>query len=173
MGFMAGDAGWYAALGAIGVAALWNAKRPGFMDEERDRIYRECLTGRVPVDRMRDIARALEKARCFPQAKMLRLRIGLKELPPEEQEQRRAFFEKGMVSKNKDAILRLAEAFENEGATTSAAKLRRHAEQLPRPDEVQPIVTPPPTPETPEEVSSSLLNGISHVAVSETPAITN
>lgn len=176
--------GWYVALGTLLVGAIWKSQRPGEMTEERDRIYRECLSGRVPAEKMRDIMRAFEKARCFPQARMLQLRIELKELPPEIKEVRTASFKRAMASKNRDGVLRVADAFEAQGATTSAAKLRAHAERLPKATEAEPIVTPPPPeseppPET-EGVSDNrqtaevITNGTSHhVAVHETPAIVN
>ena len=142
--------GWYVALGGALAAALWNSRRPGEMNETRDRAYVECLSGRVPVEKMRELAAAFEKARCYPQAKMLRLRIALEDLPPETKALRREQFAKGMASKKPDAVLRLASAFEAEGATTSAAKLRKHAEQLVKAlTEAQPIVTPPPEPVAP------------------------
>lgn len=145
--------GWYVAVGILGGAALLNSRRPGEMTEERDRIYRDCLSGSEPVEKMRKVAAAFEKARCFPQARMLRQRIALLELPPEIQEQRKQNFEKGMKSTNRAGILRLADAFDREGATTSARKLREHALSLPNPLEAKPIVTPPPQPIIEERVS--------------------
>lgn len=184
---MAGLAGWYTALGVTTAFALWNSQRPGEMTDERDRIYRECLSGRVPVDKMREIAAAFEKARCFPQCKMIRKRIALKELPATIQEERKQIFQRAMVSKNKQAILDVARAFEEEGATTSAAKLRRRANSLPDPMKADPIVTPPPN--KPEQVESqvsdvsqpeiidvsdvrhSVMNGSSHVVKTETVVV--
>lgn len=138
--------GWTAALGALGIAALWNSQRSGEMTEQRDRIYRDCLSGRVPPEKMRKVADAFEKARCYPQARMLRLRVELSDLPPEIQAQRRADFAKGMASKNGPGVLRLAQAFEDQGATSSAAKLRRHARALAKAaiPETAAVVPPPP-----------------------------
>lgn len=145
--------GWTAALGALGVAALWNSRRPGEMTERRDAIYRKCLRGEVSVEDMRAIANAFEKTRCYPQACMLRKRIALKELPPEGQERMREHFEKGMASKNGPGVLYLAQTFDDCGATRSAAKLRRHAQALAK--AAAPVAEPIVTPEAPSEPPSS------------------
>ncbi len=172
--------GWYVAIGTLVTAAILRSRRAGEMTAERDRIYRECLSGRVTVEQMRSIASAFERARCFPQARMLRLRIGLEELPEEIKEVRKETFRRCMASTNRDGILRVADAYEREGATSSAAKLRAHAERLPKPDEIQPIVTPPPT--TDETAVSAvrtvepepLMNGSSnHVAIPQAPTVAN
>ena len=193
--------GWTVALGTLGVAALANSRRSGVMTEKRDEIYRDCLSGRVPVDRMRAVADSFEKVRCYPQARMLRLRVALQELSPEEQASMRANFQKGMASKNGPGVLRLAQAFDERGATSSAAKLRRHARALmeataPTERVVTPDPPPPPAPPLepadPEEEappssgrseptepaipipqSHTLPNGKSHVAVSPEVAAAN
>jgi hypothetical protein len=143
--------GWLVALGALGLGALWKSRRPGEMNEERDRLYRECLSGGVPLERMKSLAQAFEKARCFPQAKMLYKRIALEELPPEVRESREKIFYRALASSNGPAILRVAQAFDDQGATRSALRLRRHAAQL-NPIISQPVVTPPPTPPAPAPV---------------------
>ncbi len=176
---MAGFAGWWVAGGLLLTAALVRSQRPGEMNEERDRIYRECLSGRVPVEKMRELARAFEKARCFPQARMLRLRVELEELPEEIKEVRRLTFLKALASQNVESVLRVARAFEDCGATSSAAKLRRHAEKIPRPLEPAPVVTPEPSAPPPETVvleaaPETLTNGVApYVAVSEIAALAN
>lgn len=177
--------GWYVAFGGSVLWAFWNSRRPGEMNETRDRAYVECLSGRVPVEKMRELANAFEKARCYPQARMLRLRINLEELPAEKKDERRAIFQRAMESKNHAAVLRVAQAFEQEGATTSASRLRAHAERLAKAlTEAPPIVTPPPAEPPAASVPASdvrqeaapvntSINGVSnigaaHVAVSET-----
>jgi hypothetical protein len=138
-------------LAALLAGAWWRSQRPGVMTEERDRIYRNCIAGKVPTDRMREIADAFEKERCFPQAKFLRQRIELRELPQEQKELRAAVFRKAMGSTNKAAVLRVAAAYESQAATIAASKLRKYASGLPDPEIPQPIITPPPAAPIPTE----------------------
>lgn len=125
------------------------------MTEERDRIYRKCLSGSVPVEQMRELARAFEKARCFPQARMLRLRIDLEELPEEIKAIRQETFQRAMASRKIPGILKVAQAFEDYGATSSAAKLRRHAEAVAKDlarESLDQVITPEPQSPPPESV---------------------
>lgn len=135
----------------VGVACI-KARRPGVMTKERDAAYRRCISGQVKdPDELDRYANAFEKARLFPQALLIRQRAALRRLPDDVKAKRREIFRKAMRSKNKLAVIRCADAFESQGATTAAYRLRQYASGLPDvgPDgrpmvDPGPIVTPPP-----------------------------
>jgi hypothetical protein len=141
-------------VGCLTGIAVFRAKRPGVMTPERDKLYRRCLSGNIrDSGELRRIADDFQKARLFPQAQLLRQRADLRDLPPEIKARRRATFRKGMASKNKLAVLKLADAFDGQGCTTAAHKLRLYGSGLPDLDQrsfdssetsgSQAIVTPP------------------------------
>ncbi len=144
-------------VGSLTAIAVFRAQRPGVMTPEKDKLYRRCLSGHVrDSGELRRIADEFQKARLFPQAQLLRQRADLRDLPKEEKERRRAIFRKGMASKNKHAVLKLADAFDGQGCTSAAHKLRLYGSGLPDLDNrsfdgsgtsegtSEAIVTPPP-----------------------------
>lgn len=141
--------GLFVFLGCLTTIAVMRAQRPGAMTPERDKLYRQCLNGQVrDTAQLREIADQFQKWRLFPQAQLLRQRADLRDLPAEEKVKRRAIFRKGMNSKNKHAVLRLADAFDSQGASSAAHKLRLYASGLPDLDgrsfDEAPVITPEP-----------------------------
>ncbi len=134
-------------LGLAGVA-WWRSKRPGVMTTERDRIYRAAIGGSLKDPHaLRKLADAFEKEKLYPQALLLRQRAALRELPDDVKAKRRLVWRQAMRSKNKLAVLRLADAYEKEGCTTACARLRAYASGLPEMGMTpapEPVVTPPP-----------------------------
>ncbi len=138
----------WAGVAALTGIALYRAQRPGVMTPERDATYRRALNGQVrDTAQLRALADAFQKARLFPQAHLLRQRADLRDLPPEVKAQRKEIYRKGMRSKNKSAVMRLADAFDSQGANTCAFRLRQYASGLPDIDGASfaPIITPEPT----------------------------
>jgi hypothetical protein len=125
------------------------------MTTERDRIYRSAISGALKDPaKLRALADAFEREKLYPQAQLLRQRAALRELPPEIKSARRQVWRKAMVSKDKRAVLALADAYEKEGCTTAAQRLRTYASGLPDVRaSAEPIVTPPPR--TPEQANET------------------
>lgn len=140
--------------------AVYRAQRPGAMTPERDRLYRQALNGHIRDSaELRRIADQFQGWRLFPQAQLLRQRADLRDLPPEAKAHRRAIFRKGMNSKNKLAVLKLADAFDSQGATIAADRLRKYASGLPDLDhrsfvENEAIVTPPSREDAPDDAGA-------------------
>ena len=80
--------------------------------------------------KMRTVADAFDKVNLPLQAKLLRQRASLRDQPKEVKDKRKAIFRKAMSSKNKIAVLKVAEAFESIGAIGAAAELRKYASGL-------------------------------------------
>lgn len=140
--------GFLVFVGCLTGIAVYRAQRPGAMTPERDKLYRKCLSGQVrDSSELRRIADQFQGWRLFPQAELLRQRAALRELPTDVKLARRATFRKGMASKNKAAVLKLADAFDGQGCTTAAHRLRLYGSGLPDLDshsfESAAIVTPP------------------------------
>lgn len=143
-------------IGSLTAIAVYRAQRPGAMTPERDKLYRRCLNGQVrDSGELRKIADQFQSWRLFPQATLLRQRADLRDLPAEVKAQRRATFRKGMSSKNKLAVLKLADAFDGQGCTTAAHRLRLYGSGLPDLDnrsfETTAVVTPPADADAPND----------------------
>jgi hypothetical protein len=119
------------ALGLLGAGAFFVAKkmRGGKMTPERRMIFEAALRER-DGQKLLTLADAFEKEGLIEQATMLRKRARLRNLPPEVKQARRDAFKKLLASDDKDAVLAAAKAYEDEGATGAAAKLRAYAEGL-------------------------------------------
>lgn len=120
-------------VGILTGVAWYKARRPvGVMTAERDRVYRAAIGGALKTpEKLRELAKAFEKERLYPQAAVLRQRADLKELPPEVKQERNQVFRRAMKSKNKAAILAVADAYDKEGCTSACEKLRAYADGLP------------------------------------------
>lgn len=76
------------------------------------------------------LADAFDEAGQGVEADMLRKRAALMSATPEVKAARKEALEKGLASTKKDGVLKLANAFEELGATVAAEKLRAHAGTL-------------------------------------------
>jgi len=93
----------------------------------RTMIFDTALNTCKDSDKLRILAEAFNKEGARAEALMLCKRAELIDAPPEMKAARREALSKGLASTNKDGVLRLADAFEELGATAAAAKLREHA----------------------------------------------
>lgn len=108
-------------------------KKPtAVMSDEQSKIYRAALSGALkdPV-KLRKLSDAFAGEGFIPQAKLLRQRAALRELPEATKHQRRNIFRQALKSKNKPGVLNLAQAYEGQGCTNAAARLREYASGLP------------------------------------------
>lgn len=109
-----------------------NRKRKGEMTPERMRIFTAAINGSLKDPAKLDqLADAFDKEQLSEHAKLLRQRAALKRLPKPVQKARQAVFRKAMQSKNKAAVLKLADEFDAQGATGAALKLRQYGVNLP------------------------------------------
>lgn len=133
-------------------------KNRGEMTPERTKIFNAAISGALQNPASLDrLASAFSGEGLHEQAKLLRQRAALKRLPPEVKQARAAVWRRAIVSKNKAGMLKLAAAYDSQGCTSAAMRLREIAsglpEQIPTPEE--PRIEPEPAPDTqPEERES-------------------
>lgn len=115
----------------LGAAALIFKKKMkgGAMTPQRQAIYQSALAS-ADAGRMRELAKAFRAEGLTDEADMLEKRARLRDLPPEVKAQRKAAFKAAMSSKDKASVLRMVDAYEREGATGAAEKLREYAKGL-------------------------------------------
>ena len=123
------------------------------MTATRMRIYQSALVTLKDPEKLRRLAQVFEDEGCVAEARVLRQRAALRDLPKETKIQRRLVFSRAIRSSNVDAVRKVAAAFAGEGAVGAAANLRRHAESLVLEAEMLKVFTEPLTDE-PEEVAS-------------------
>jgi hypothetical protein len=123
------------------------------MTATRMRIYQSALVTLKDSEKLRRLAQVFEDEGCVAEARVLRQRAALRDLPKETKIQRRLVFSRAIRSSNVDAVRKVAAAFAGEGAVGAAANLRRHAESLVLEAEMLKVFTEPLTDE-PEEVAS-------------------
>lgn len=118
--------------GLVGGIYLKEKGKPQMTDEQR-RIYDAALQDLRDPEKLRTLAKAFDEQGFREEADLLYKRAQLKDLPKDVIAARKEIYRKAMQSLNKDAVLKIAEAFEQEGATSAAANLRKHAEQITAP----------------------------------------
>ncbi len=124
-------------LGALLAAAYWKKTKsdraanisPAIL-ANREAIYDTAINSLKDASKLRELATAFRIQGMAVQADMLEKRAALAEASPEVKEQRRIIFRKAMESRDKAAVLEVARAFDNMGATGAAANLRLYAAGL-------------------------------------------
>jgi cobalamin biosynthesis protein CobT len=107
-------------------------KQRGIMTPERTKIFNAAISGGMAdPDNLDKLAKSFEEQGLAEQAALLRQRASLKRLPNEVKLARRAIWRKAIKSKNRAAILRLAMAYDGEGCTSAAMRLKEIASGLP------------------------------------------
>jgi hypothetical protein len=123
-----------AGIGAVvggGIAhASTGDETKGVLTPRRKLIYKRAMETVSDPDEIRTLAKAFEEEGLRGQAEMLRKRAKLRELPLSKQETRRIAFRKSMACDDPDVILKMALAFQDEGALDAAKALRDHAEAV-------------------------------------------
>lgn len=103
--------------------------RGGKMTDKQKKIYAAALQEKDPV-KLRALADGFDKAGLKKEAELLRKRALIGEKSPTEKKKWRTAFKKGMKAKDPKAIDNLAKAFESQGATDAAIKLRQYSKGL-------------------------------------------
>lgn len=144
----------------VGVLAVVNYfRRPkdyGVMTAERLSVYNAALSGALKdPNKLEALAGQFAAQGLKEQAKLLRQRAALRRLPEDVKKERQAVFRKAMASKNKAGILEVADAYDREGCTGAAMRLREKASGLPEHPESTEPEPPPPAEEPHAEVADS------------------
>lgn len=141
-------------------------KDRGVMTPERLKIFTAAINGALRDPASLDkLASAFSGEGLHEQAKLLRQRAKLKRLPPEIKEARAAVWRKAVTSKNKAAVLKLAAAYDREGCTSAAMRLREIASGLP--DAIPQPEEPNLSPESPASDSTPPEDGESSAVIEE------
>lgn len=124
-----------ALIGLTGAAWYAQSKRSARLADpktmaERRYIYETAINNPLEPAKLRELAEAFRKVGMKPEADMLDKRAALREAPKELTEKRREAYHKALRSDNIPAILEMAQAFDDLGATGAAASLRTYAAEL-------------------------------------------
>ncbi len=124
-----------AAAGVTGLATwAWRRKAGtqnyGVLTPDRELIYNRAMNNLQDPVKLRKLAEGFKSQGLKPQADMLEKRAGLRELPRDVKNERRAVFKKLMQSEDIKKILEAAQVFEEQSATGSALHLRERAASL-------------------------------------------
>lgn len=112
----------------------------GVMTAERKGVYNAILAGSLKDPaKIDEMAAKFEAEGLKAEAKLLRQRAALRRLPDETKAARKEVFRQALESKNKAGILHMAIAYDAEGCTGAAARLREVASGLP--DKLEDIQT--------------------------------
>ncbi|MGH9966571.1 MAG: hypothetical protein ACREBG_01890 [Pyrinomonadaceae bacterium] len=114
----------------LGGYAWYRAKKRKGMTPERKKIYDAAMKSLKDPAKLNALADAFEKEGLKNEASQLRKRAKLRGMPDGVKAARRDAFKKCMQSKDPNAIEKCAKAFEKEGATGAATKLRQYAAGL-------------------------------------------
>jgi len=135
------------AIVVIGVGAyVKSGKDRGVMTPERLKVFSAALNGALKDPESLDkLATAFSGEGLHEQAKLLRQRAMLKRLPLEVKRARADVWRRAVASKNKAGVLQVAAAYEREGCTSAAMRLREIASGLPEtiPEPQEPNIATP------------------------------
>lgn len=135
--------------------SLQKKKGPGkgVLTPQRQSIYELAIKEVKDPVKLRELAKYYRDQELPAQADMLEKRASLRELPESVKAARKDAYRRAMKSQNKNEILKLAIAYERQGATGAAQSLREHASTLPDvPAEIFAVqAAPPPSPPPPVE----------------------
>lgn len=101
------------------------------MNPARQKLFEALLQHQRDPKKLRKMADKFEGENLEEQASKLRKFAAICELPKEKKDERRSVFRKAMASKNREAVLRTAQVYDNEGCIGAAAALRKYAHGLP------------------------------------------
>lgn len=103
---------------------------PPHVQANRDSIFDTAINSVKDAGKLRELSAAFRSQGMDIQANMLEARAKLAEASPEVKAQRREVYRKAMESRDRNAVLGVATAFDNMGATGAANSLRTYADGL-------------------------------------------
>lgn len=135
-------------------------KLRGEMTPERLKIFNAAISGALKDPASLDkLASAFSGEGLHEQARILRQRAALKRLPSSVKQARAEVWRKAIASKNKAGILVVAAAYDKEGCTSAAMRLREIAsglpDKIPEPEEPTTIAPATTTDAAPEDTESA------------------
>lgn len=121
------------------------ARNHGVMTPERQRVFQAALAGGMQdPDNLDKLATIFRQSGLHEQAKLLHQRAELRRLPNELKLARRKVWRKAIKSTNRVAMGKMADAYDKEGCTSAAMRLREIIsglpESLPSPTPIEPNV---------------------------------
>lgn len=133
------------AIGTLVIGAYYSSstrdKTKGVMTPQRQAVFETAINEVKDVEKLKALAKAFREEGLEPQAELLEKRVKLRELPSEIKAARKNTFRKAMASNNPDAVRRVADVFEGEGANGAASALRDYADSLvKKSQEAQPVI---------------------------------
>jgi hypothetical protein len=131
------------AAGLIAWRVHTNKKNPTKLTPERQAIYSAGMTFLKDPTKLNKLADAFAKSGLKGEASALRKRAALPSLPKNLQVARQQALKDGLASKDPVAVNKLADAFEKEGAGSSAVMLRQYANGLATSTSVMPVKVQP------------------------------
>lgn len=132
-------------VGVLAICAWWasgrNTKTPsssvagegatfGGMSPERQIIYQTALASVKDPEELDTLSATFQAQGLYPQAELLKKRANLRRLPEDIKKERTQIFREAMNCKDPVKVMNLADAFEKEGATGVANRLRDYANGL-------------------------------------------
>ena len=134
----------------LGLVSVFRGKNAdskfGVMTPERNHLYQSALKSKVlSPTQLEKLATAFEEQGLKAEGSLLRKRAKLRSMSPDEKEARKDVFRRALKSKDPNAVERVANIYEAQGATGSAKTLRMVAIGLRNARDVSPVnVTPEP-----------------------------
>lgn len=115
-----------------GAAVAVSRRKPnqGEMTPERQTIFESAINSVQDPAKLRALAASFRSAGLEKEAQALEGRADHRELPSDVKAERAQVFRDAMSSQNPQAVLRVADAFEQEGAIGAASALRAYAAKL-------------------------------------------
>lgn len=100
------------------------------MNPQQTTVFETAMNSVQDPAKLSALANAFREAGLTREAEMLEKRAQLRNLPPDVKEGRAQVFRDAMASENPEAVMRVADSFEKEGALGAATALRAYATQL-------------------------------------------
>lgn len=116
------------AVGAYHVSKKRQKQREMTINERK--VYDQALATLKDPAKLLALSAAFKKEGFFTEATLLRKRAGIGKMSPEQKKAWRIAFKKGMNCKDPAKVEKLALAFDAEGGTDAAKKLRKYAKGL-------------------------------------------
>ena len=118
----------------LGGVAYYRKKvlKKGILTPDRKKAFDLAMTKVTDAAKLNKLSAIFKKEGLHAEAKMLQLRAKLRSLPAVIRQGRQDIYRKALASKDPQTILKVAAAFEKEGATAAATELRNYASGLSR-----------------------------------------
>lgn len=114
----------------LGGISYFRNRRHGTMTAKKQELFNHGMSKVFNPEQIRNLAKQFRQWGLTAQAELLTKRARIRELPDDVRKARREAYHRAASSKNKAAVLNVAQAFEREGCIGAAADLRKYAAGL-------------------------------------------